>query len=313
VLKKVWRVIMRWRGNRKSSNVEDRRNMNVSSLGSMGRGGSLLRLLPMIYRILGIKGTAILVVCAGAYGLFTGNLGTMLSGSQQNSTATVSSKPLQESAKERELVEFVSVILADTEDTWDALFKQNGKTYQKPSLVLFRNTVKSACGTAQSAMGPFYCPGDQQVYIDLAFFDQLKNRFNAPGDFAQAYVIAHEVGHHIQTLLGVSRKVHSARSNLSKIEGNKLSVLQELQADCLAGVWANHANRTRQLLEVGDVEEGLTAASAIGDDTLQKQSQGHVSPDSFTHGSAVQRVKWFKVGLTNGDMDSCNTFKTTKL
>jgi predicted metalloprotease len=304
---------MRWRGNRKSSNVEDRRNMNVSSLGSMGRGGGLLRLLPMIYRILGIKGTAILVVCAGAYGLLTGNLGTMLSGSQQNLAATVSSKPVQESAKEKELVEFVSVILADTEDTWDALFKQNGKTYQKPSLVLFRNTVKSACGTAQSAMGPFYCPGDQQVYIDLAFFDQLKNRFNAPGDFAQAYVIAHEVGHHIQTLLGVSRKVHSARSNLSKIEGNKLSVLQELQADCLAGVWANHANRTRQLLEVGDVEEGLTAASAIGDDTLQKQSQGHVSPDSFTHGSAVQRVKWFKVGLTNGNMDSCNTFKTTKL
>jgi predicted metalloprotease len=265
----------------------------------------------MVYKILGIKGTVILVVCAGAYGLFTGNLSTMLSGSQQNSTETVSSKPLQESAKERELVEFVSVILADTEDTWDTLFKEKGKTYQKPSLVLFRNTVKSACGTAQSAMGPFYCPGDQQVYIDLAFFEQLKNRFNAPGDFAQAYVIAHEVGHHIQTLLGISRKVHSARSNLSKVEGNKLSVLQELQADCLAGVWANHANRTRQLLEVGDVEEGLTAASAIGDDTLQKQSQGHVSPDSFTHGSAAQRVKWFKVGLTNGDMDSCNTFKTT--
>jgi len=302
---------MRWRGNRKSSNVEDRRNMNVSSLGNVGRGGGLLRLLPMVYKILGIKGTVILVVCAGAYGLFTGNLSTMLSGSQQNSTETVSSKPLQESAKERELVEFVSVILADTEDTWDTLFKEKGKTYQKPSLVLFRNTVKSACGTAQSAMGPFYCPGDQQVYIDLAFFEQLKNRFNAPGDFAQAYVIAHEVGHHIQTLLGISRKVHSARSNLSKVEGNKLSVLQELQADCLAGVWANHANRTRQLLEVGDVEEGLTAASAIGDDTLQKQSQGHVSPDSFTHGSAAQRVKWFKVGLTNGDMDSCNTFKTT--
>ena len=161
---------------------------------------------------------------------------------------------------------------------------------------------------AQSAMGPFYCPGDQQVYIDLSFFDQLKNRFNAPGDFAQAYVIAHEVGHHIQTLLGTSSKVNAARNKLSKTAGNKLSVLQELQADCFAGVWANHANKTRQLLEAGDVEEGLTAASAIGDDTLQKQSKGYVTPDSFTHGSSAQRVKWFKIGFASGDMNSCDTF-----
>ena len=164
---------------------------------------------------------------------------------------------------------------------------------------------------AQSAIGPFYCPADQQVYIDLGFFDQLKNRFKAPGDFAQAYVIAHEVGHHIQTLVGISSKVHAARKKLSKTEGNKLSVLQELQADCLAGVWANHANNTRQLLEVGDVEEGLVAASAIGDDTLQKQSQGYVSPDSFTHGSAAQRVKWFKIGFESGNMDTCDTFNNS--
>jgi predicted metalloprotease len=161
---------------------------------------------------------------------------------------------------------------------------------------------------AQSAMGPFYCPGDQKVYIDLGFYDQLKNQFNAPGDFAQAYVIAHEVGHHIQTLNGTSAKVQAARKRLDKVEGNKLSVLQELQADCLAGVWAYHANHSRQLLESGDIEEGLRAASAIGDDTLQKQSQGYVSPDSFTHGSAAQRVRWFKTGFESGDMKSCNTF-----
>jgi predicted metalloprotease len=161
---------------------------------------------------------------------------------------------------------------------------------------------------AQSAMGPFYCPGDQKVYIDLGFYEQLKNRFKAPGDFAQAYVIAHEIGHHVQTLLGISSKVHAAQSKLSKAEGNKLSVRQELQADCFAGVWANHANSTRHLLEGGDLEEGLTAASAIGDDTLQKQSQGYISPDSFTHGSAEQRVKWFKMGFESGDMDSCDTF-----
>jgi hypothetical protein len=216
--------------------------------------------------------------------------------------------PFQETAEEKELVDFVSVILADTEDTWTALFRKKGETYQEPRLVLFRDVVKSACGMAQSAMGPFYCPGDQQVYIDLGFYDQLKNRFKAPGDFAQAYVIAHEVGHHIQTLVGISSSVQAARKKLSEAEGNKLSVRQELQADCLAGVWAHHANRSRQLLEVGDVEEGLTAASAIGDDTLQKQSQGYVSPDSFTHGSSAQRVKWFKIGLASGDMDSCDTF-----
>nr|WP_306793081.1 neutral zinc metallopeptidase [Desulfopila inferna] len=302
-------IFMRWRGNRKSNNVEDRRSERVSGVGG-SRGGGMLRLLPMVFKLLGFKGAVILAVCVGAYGLFTGNLGNILAvlGLQQDATTSVSEAPLRETAEEKELVNFISVILADTEETWSTLFRQKGKTYQEPRLVLFRDAVKSACGMAHSAIGPFYCPGDHQVYIDLGFYDQLKNRFKAPGDFAQAYVIAHEIGHHVQTLLGISSKVHTAQSKLSKVEGNKLSVRQELQADCLAGVWANHANSTRELLEAGDIEEGLVAASAIGDDTLQKQSQGYVSPDSFTHGSAEQRVKWFKIGFENGGMDDCDTF-----
>lgn len=301
---------MRWRGNRKSSNVEDRRNQRTTGFGGLGsgRGGGMLRLLPMAFKFLGFKGTAILGLVIVGYGLVSGNLGSIL-GLQQGTNLTKSSNaPLQQTAEEKELVDFVSVVLADTEETWHTLFKQKGKTYKEPQLILFRDAVKSACGMAQSATGPFYCPADQKVYIDLAFFSQLKNRFKAPGDFAQAYVVAHEVGHHLQTLLGISSQVHKARQSVSEVEGNKLSVRQELQADCLAGVWANHANSTRQLLEQGDVEEGLTAASAIGDDTLQKQSKGYVSPDSFTHGSAAQRVKWFKIGLASGDMDDCDTF-----
>lgn len=302
---------MRWRGNRKSSNVEDRRGMHPSRSGSLGGRGGMFRLLPMAFKFLGVKGTLILLVCVGAYGLFTGNLGNLLGGLglQQDTTVSGPAVTFHETAEEKELVDFVSVILADTEDTWSTLFRQRGKTYKEPRLVLFRDSVDSACGMAQSAMGPFYCPGDQQVYIDLGFYDQLKNRFKAPGDFAQAYVIAHEVGHHIQTLLGISDQVHLARRKLNTAKGNQLSVRLELQADCLAGVWANHANSTRQLLEVGDLEEGIAAASAIGDDTLQKQSQGYVSPDSFTHGSSAQRVKWFKIGLESGDMASCDTFK----
>lgn len=299
---------MRWRGNRKSNNVEDRRGEHVSGLGGGSSGN--WRLLSVVFHFLGFKGTVILVLCVGAYGLFTGDLGFMLRGLglQQDSPDSVSSEAIQETAEEKELVDFISVILADTEDTWTVLFREKEILYQAPRLVLFRDAVKSACGMSQAAMGPFYCPSDQQVYIDLSFYDQLKNRFKAPGDFAQAYVIAHEVGHHVQNLLGISSKVNAAQAKLSKTKGNELSVRQELQADCLAGVWANHANRTRQLLEAGDVEEGLTAASAIGDDTLQKQSQGYISPDSFTHGSAEQRVKWFKSGFESGNMESCDTF-----
>jgi predicted metalloprotease len=269
-----------------------------------------MRLLPIAFRFLGFKGTVLALAGVGAFAFFTGNLGGLLTflGLQQSPTISRSAAPFQETAAEKELVDFVSVILADTEDTWASLFQQHGRTYTPPRLVLFRDAVDSACGMAQSAIGPFYCPRDQQVYIDLGFYQQLKNRFHAPGDFAQAYVIAHEVGHHIQTLLGISAKVHKARTSLSAVEGNKLSVLQELQADCLAGVWAHHADKSRQLLEAGDLEEGLVAASAIGDDTLQRQSKGYVSPDSFTHGSSAQRVKWFKIGFEGGQMSSCDTF-----
>lgn len=298
---------MRWQGRRKSDNIEDRRDMNVSGAGGFGDNGGMLRLLPMAVKFLGFKGTVIAVLCLGAYGLFSGNLGNMLAllGLQQGTSISTSRGPIQETAAEKELVEFVSVILAETETTWSALFQQKGQTYQEPRLVLFRDAVKSACGLADSATGPFYCPGDQQVYLDLSFFDDLQNRFKAPGDFAQAYVIAHEIGHHVQKLLGISDKVHSARKKLDKVQSNRLSVLQELQADCFAGVWANH---NQDMLEDGDVEEGLAAASAIGDDRLQKQAKGYVTPDSFTHGSSAQRVQWFKTGLTSGRMESCNTF-----
>lgn len=299
---------MRWHGRRQSSNVEDRRGIRTADSSRLG-GGGLLRLAPAVFKFLGFKGTLILLACVGAYGFLTGNLSGLLSGlGLTPETAVRSSAPFHETAQEKELVEFVSVILADTEDTWASIFQQSGKTYQAPRLVLFRDYVDSACGMAQSAMGPFYCARDQKVYIDLGFYNQLKNRFKAPGDFAQAYVIAHEVGHHIQTLLGISEKVHATRQKLSNADGNKLSVKQELQADCLAGVWAYHANNSRQLLEKGDVEEGLAAASAIGDDTLQKQSKGYVTPDSFTHGTSIQRVKWFQTGLSSGDIASCNTF-----
>jgi hypothetical protein len=205
------------------------------------------------------------------------------------------------------------VVLADTEDTWGELFARAGARYEAPKLVLFSGVVRSACGMAQSAMGPFYCPRDQKVYIDLDFYRDLRDRFGAPGDFAQAYVIAHEVGHHVQTLLGVSQQVHEAQQRLPQAEGNALSVRVELQADCYAGVWAHHAHRARQVLEQGDVEEGLAAAAAIGDDRIQQQTQGTVVPESFTHGSSRQRVEWFRRGLEQGDLERCDTFAQGRL
>lgn len=299
---------MKWRGRNKSNNIIDRRNLRMS--GSRGgRGGGILRFLPVVFRFLGIKGTLLLIVGLGAYALFTGNLQNLLTMIGLQSPSSVpSSEPLRQTAKEKQLADFIAVVLADTETTWTALFEEQGELYQEPKLVLFRGAVQSACGTAESAIGPFYCPADQQVYIDLGFFNQLEQQLNAPGDFAQAYVIAHEVGHHVQMLLGISQQVYDARRNASGVEANKLSVLQELQADCFAGIWAHYADNTRQMLEDGDIEEGLTAASAIGDDTLQKQSQGYVSPDSFTHGTAEQRVEWFKTGFSSGKMQSCDTF-----
>ena len=305
---------MRWQNRRRSQNVEDRRGMRAPSAmgGFSGRGG-MLNLLPMVFKLFGTKGGILVVLAIGAYALFSGNLGQMLGGGSSEQFTEQSSAQVKQSAAEQELVDFVSVVLADTEETWHGIFRQLGGKYVEPNLVLYRGAVRSACGLGQAAMGPFYCPGDHKVYIDLSFYDDLKNRFKAPGDFAQAYVIAHEVGHHVQTLLGISEKVQKAKRRLSESEGNQLSVRQELQADCFAGIWAHHADRSRQLLESGDIEEGLTAASAIGDDRLQKQSQGYVSPDSFTHGSSAQRVKWFKVGLREGELKACDTFAAKRV
>ena len=305
---------MRWRGQKQSDNVEDRRGARGPSLGGLGGrgGGGMLNLLPMVFKLLGFKGGLIAVLAIGAYGLFSGNLGTMLGTGGIQPAGNQQAGPIKQSSAEKELVSFVSVVLADTETTWHSLFKQMGGNYKEPKLILFRGAVQSACGLGQAATGPFYCPADQKVYIDLSFYDDLRNRFKAPGDFAQAYVIAHEVGHHVQTLLGISKKVHEAKSSLSQVKANKLSVLQELQADCFAGIWAHNADKSRKLLEQGDVEEALTAASAIGDDRLQKQSQGHVTPDSFTHGSSAQRVRWFKTGLQSGDLKQCDTFSAKR-
>lgn len=246
-------------------------------------------------------------------GLFLGvDPGTLMQVVQTQQQGTGAPAP-RAGGLEDEQAQFVSVVLADTEDTWSKLFEAAGRSYAKPTLVLFSGAVQSACGFAQAAVGPFYCPADQKVYIDLSFYTDLQDRFRAPGDFAQAYVIAHEVGHHVQTLLGISEKVHREKARLGEVEANQLSVRQELQADCFAGIWAYHADRTRELLERGDIEEGLNAASAIGDDRLQKQSRGYVTPESFTHGSSEQRVRWFKRGYTTGDVGQCDTFGEARL
>ena len=287
---------MRWRLGRRSSNVEDRRHVRMPR-GRRAAGGGIGLLVIIIIAIL---------LGADPSKLLTG-------GSYNESVSTSSYDQPVNSAQNDELADFVSVVLADTEDTWNAIFSDYNRDYREPRLVLFSGAVDSACGFAQSAMGPFYCPRDQKVYIDLSFYQDLKYKLGAPGDFAQAYVIAHEVGHHVQNLLGISEQVYSARQNLSQAEGNKLSVMQELQADCFAGVWANNADKARDILEKGDIEEGLNAASSIGDDRLQKQSRGYITPDSFTHGSSAQRVKWFKTGLRSGDISSCNTFEADNL
>jgi hypothetical protein len=287
---------MRWESGRQSENVEDRRGVHVSRRVVGGGIGTILLVLVALY--FGVDPSIIL------------NQGQT---PIPDAGTPTQAAPYSASPEEKRLAEFVSVVLADTEDTWQALFRNMGKTYEEPKLVLFSQAVESACGMASAAMGPFYCPMDQKVYIDLSFYNDLKNRFGAPGDFAQAYVIAHEVGHHVQNLLGIAEKVHSLRSRSSETEANKLSVLMELQADCLSGVWAYHADRARKILEEGDVEEALNAASSIGDDRMQRQARGYVTPDSFTHGSSAQRVRWFKRGLETGNVGQCNTFQTDRL
>ncbi|MEQ8660570.1 MAG: neutral zinc metallopeptidase, partial [Gammaproteobacteria bacterium] len=301
---------MRWRGGRRSDNVEDRRGQRAG-LPALGRGGPSL--LPLVLRLTRSRGGWLVLLAGAAFVLLSGaDLGTLL-GLVTGSAPPAREQPLTESAAERERLEFMAVVLGDTEDTWQALFAAAGQRYQEPRLVVFRDATRSACGLGQSAMGPFYCPADQNVYIDLAFFDELAQRFGAPGDFAQAYVLAHEVGHHVQTLLGISARNHAARQRASAAEANRLSVRQELQADCFAGVWAHHANRARSILEQGDVEEALGAASAIGDDRLQREVQGQVVPDSFTHGTSAQRVRWFRTGLDHGTLARCDTFSAATL
>lgn len=278
---------MKWQGGRRSANVQDRRGMGRP----LAFGGGLLGLVGLVLTLL-LGGDPSQVPSGPGEDPGYGGSGP--------ATAT---SPEQDRAKD-----FVSVILADTEDTWPALLQPLGVQYEAPQLVIFSGAVQSACGYAQSAVGPFYCPGDRMVYLDLDFFDELGRRFGAEGDFAQAYVVAHEIGHHVQQLLGLSDRVRSLQQRTDRAGANALSVRLELQADCFAGVWAHHAHQQRQVLEAGDVEEGLRAASAIGDDTLQKRSQGHVVPESFTHGSSAQRVRWFKQGLESGDVETCDTF-----
>lgn len=279
---------MRWEFGRRSTNVEDRRGGVSAPIVGGGIGAIVLSLL---VALLGGDPSVILEQA-----------------NQQSDRPSTEIDPTNRPPASDQMADFVSVVLADTEDTWHDIFRKNGQTYVEPSLVLYSNAVESACGFARSAVGPFYCPRDQKVYIDLSFYQDLKSRYQAPGDFAQAYVIAHEVGHHVQNLLGISDKVRSLQSRASKVEANQLSVRLELQADCFAGVWANHAQRSRQILEAGDIEEALNAASSIGDDRLQSQAKGYIVPESFTHGSSAQRASWFKRGIQTGEPAQCNTF-----
>jgi len=296
---------MKWEGNRQSDNVEDRRDEGpMIGGGGFGFGGG---------RGIGIGTIVIALVAGWALGINPLTLLGVLSGGGMPEQAPVAQGPAHRPPADDKSAAFVSTVLADTEDVWHAQFAAQGATYRAPKLVLYRGAIPTACGTGQSAMGPFYCPGDQKVYIDLAFYETMKTRLGAPGDFAQAYVIAHEVGHHVQALLGITDKVDAMRQRSSAAQSNALSVRLELQADCLAGVWANNAQRSRQILEQGDVEEALNAASQIGDDTLQRRSQGTVVPETFTHGTSAQRVGWFKRGMASGNLRDCNTFDGARL
>ncbi len=285
---------------RESDNVEDRRGE------SGGRGG-----LPIGGRGLGIGTIVIAVIASYFLGVDPQMVMSVLGGLESGAPTQAPSGPAKKPTDE--IGRFMAVVLADTEDTWGALFKQGGGEYRAPKLVLFTNAYPTACGTGQSAAGPFYCPEDQKVYLDTSFFQLLQQRFGAAGDFAQAYVVAHEIGHHVQNQLGIMEKTAQMRSRMSEAQYNQVSVRIELQADCFAGIWAHHANRSRQILESGDVEEALRAASRIGDDVLQKRTQGYAVPESFTHGSAEQRVRWFRTGLETGSMKACNTFEARQL
>lgn len=286
---------MKWEGNRQSDNVEDRRGDGAPMLGGRSIGIGTIVVALIGGWVLGINPLTLLGVLSGG-------------GSVVQAPAPAQAPPAHDT-----MAQFVSTVLADTEDVWGPIFQQGGGAYREPRLVLFRGAVPTACGTGQAAMGPFYCPGDQKVYIDLSFYDQLKNQLGAPGDFAQAYVIAHEVGHHVQHLLGISGQVEQMRGHVSQVAYNRLSVKLELQADCLAGVWAHHADQQRQILEQGDIEEAMNAAAKIGDDALQRAQTGQVVPDSFTHGTSAQRQRWFRTGLQSGSVQACDTFSAASL
>lgn len=289
---------MKWEGNRESDNVEDMRGSGGGGGGGFGIGGKSIGL-----------GT-IVIALIGSY--FFGIDPSVILGGGSSAPVAQAPGPAAAPANDRD-TKFVRTVLADTEDVWTEIFRANNSEYVKPKLDLFSGAIRTACGTGRSATGPFYCPGDQKVYIDLDFYKLMEQRFNVAGDFAKAYVIAHEVGHHVQNLMGITDKMDAARRTSSESQTNALSVRLELQADCFAGVWANHANQARAILESGDVEAALAAATAIGDDTLQRQSQGTVVPDSFTHGSSAQRVRWFKKGIDSGSVAQCDTFGARQL
>ena len=293
---------MKWEGNRQSDNVEDARGSS-SGGGGMRLGGG---------RSVGIGTIAIALVAGWIFGINPLTVLSLLSGGGGQEVVQQQA-PAGRPPADDTMARFVSTVLADTEDVWREQFKKMGGTYAEPKLTLFRGGVPTACGQGQSAMGPFYCPGDQKVYIDLGFYETMRTRLGAPGDFAQAYVIAHEVGHHVQNLMGITGKVDAMRGRGTEAQQNAISVRLELQADCFAGVWAHHAQSARQILEKGDVEEALNAATQIGDDTLQRKSQGQIVPESFTHGSGAQRVTWFRRGLETGSVQQCNTFEARQL
>ena len=291
---------MRWSEGRRSDNVEDRRGMGGSPMVAVGGVVGLLGLLlALIVALLGGDPSIILQQLAGG-------------GRMAPAPASIS-RPRATTAQENGLADFVSVVLADTEDTWEDEFQRNGGVYKPAKLVIFDGVVQSACGMAQGAMGPFYCPSDQKVYIDLNFYRQLRQQLGAPGDFAQAYVVAHEIGHHVQHQLGIDQQVQKLQRRLPQAQANQLSVRLELQADCLAGVWANKTATQRRTLDEGDIEEALNAASRIGDDNLQRQTSGRIRPETFTHGSSAQRQRWFVTGLRSGDMNSCDTFNNDRV
>lgn len=295
---------MKWEDNRRSSNIEDKRSESGMNFGS-NQKGSIMMLIPIIKMLIGTKiGRIVLVIGVVAYFMGYNPLALL----SLEGTSNTSSPKVVNSVKDDKNAQFVSAVLAQTEDIWAEVFRKHGAVYKEPKLVLFRNSVKSGCGFASSQTGPFYCPSDQKVYLDLSFFDELAKRHDAPGDFAQAYVIAHEIGHHVQNITGTINKVHKAKQGIGKIASNALQVKVELQADCYSGIWAHYSKKNFNSLEEGDIDEALKAASAIGDDTLQKKAQGYVVPDAFTHGSSKSRMEWFNKGFKTGMLASCNTF-----